>query len=68
MQVLRAKLKKDNCIRELEILSPSMRNYSVHAAHLFKRDGFVVVRDVLSAQQLSALKNVTAHCVFKYGS
>lgn len=50
---LRERLYRENGIRGLEIVSP---NEVKRAAALLHRDGFVVVRDVLSPEQLARMK------------
>lgn len=50
---LRERLEADNGIRGLEILDPSEIE---RAVRLFDRDGFVVVRDALSAEQTEFLR------------
>jgi len=51
---LRRRLKGSNGIRGLEILNPDEVN---RAARIFRRDGFVVVRDVLNASPLARLRD-----------
>jgi len=52
-------LEENNCIKGLELLSPEDEDFVERAVRLFKRDGFVVVKDVLSAQKLQQMRNVT---------
>lgn len=52
-KALRAYLETNNGIRGLEILDPSEVDAAVR---IFQRDGFVVVRDALDAQQLKTLR------------
>ncbi len=49
VEALRAHLRQHNGIRGLEICNPSEVK---RAARIFRRDGFVVVRDLLNAEQL----------------
>ena len=49
---LRARLEADNGIKGLEILTPKD---TAHAIKLFRRDGFVVVADVLDSAQIDFL-------------
>jgi hypothetical protein len=49
VEQLRAHLKANNGIRGLEICTPEE---VYRAARIFRRDGFVVVRDLLNAEQL----------------
>ena len=51
---LRQRLQRSNGIRGLEILNPDEVK---RAARIFRRDGFVVVRDVLTASQLGRLRD-----------
>lgn len=53
---LRDKLRQQNGIRGLEIVSP---NQVERAAKLLHRDGFVVVRDALDTEQLARMKTAT---------
>jgi hypothetical protein len=50
VEALRARLRQHNGIRELEICDPSEVK---KIARIFRRDGFVVVRDLLNAEQLA---------------
>jgi ectoine hydroxylase-related dioxygenase (phytanoyl-CoA dioxygenase family) len=50
---LRAHLRAHNGIRGLEIVDP---NDTKRAARIFRRDGFVVVRDLLDAEQLARFR------------
>ena len=52
-EVLRLHLEAHNGIRGLEVLDPTEVE---RAVRIFHRDGFVVVRDALSAEQLAFLK------------
>ena len=49
VEALRTHLREHNGIRGLEICDPSEVE---RAARIFRRDGFVVVRDLLNAEQL----------------
>ena len=51
VEALRAHLREHNGIRGLEICDPSEVK---RAARIFRRDGFVVVRDLLNAEQLES--------------
>lgn len=53
---LRQRLAANNGIRGLEVLSPDEVE---RAASVFHRDGFVVVRDVLDADQLTRMRTAT---------
>jgi len=53
VQALRAHLEAHNGIRGLDVLSPSDIR---HAVDLFRRDGFVVIADVLNDEQTEILK------------
>lgn len=53
VQALRRYLDEKNGIEDLEVCAPTQVD---RARELFLRDGFVVVRDVLSAEQLSFLR------------
>ncbi|NDC79229.1 MAG: hypothetical protein EBZ67_15365, partial [Chitinophagia bacterium] len=53
VQALREHLEAHNGIKGLDILSPSDTR---HAADLFRRDGFVVIADVLNDEQTDILK------------
>jgi len=53
---LRKRLSRENGIKGLEVVSPSEVE---KAAALLHRDGFVVVRDALSAQQLERIKRAS---------
>ena len=50
VEVLRSHLRQHNGIRGLEICEPDEIK---RAARIFHRDGFVVVRDLLNAEQLA---------------
>ncbi|KAH8075110.1 hypothetical protein JL721_1104 [Aureococcus anophagefferens] len=50
---LRASLAAENGMRDLETVDPTQVE---RAAELFRREGFVVVRDVLDAAQLELLR------------
>ena len=50
VEALRKRLRKHNGIRGLEICDPSEMK---KIARIFRRDGFVVVRDLLNAEQLA---------------
>ncbi len=50
VETLRARLRQHNGIRGLEICEPSEVK---KIARIFRRDGFVVVRDLLNAEQLA---------------
>ena len=54
---LRARLRKNNGITGLEICNPDEID---RARRLFRRDGFVVVRDLLNAQQLDSFRDGSA--------
>ena len=54
LAALRAHLEAHNGIRGLEVLDPAEID---RAVRLFHRDGFVVVRDALDAQQLAYLRS-----------
>ncbi len=58
---LRAYLEANNCIKGLEILDPTDVEYAVT---LFRRDGFVVVGNVLSDEQVHML---AAGCIAPSG-
>ena len=51
VEALRAHLREHNGIRGLEICDPSEVK---RAARIFRRDGFVVVRDLLNPEQLES--------------
>ena len=51
---LRADLEAHNGIRGLEVLEPADAH---HAVELFRRDGFVVIADVLDSAQVAILAN-----------
>jgi len=57
---LRAHLEANNGIKGLEILSPADIG---HAVKLFRRDGFVVIADVLSDEQIDFLAGGCARVV-----
>ncbi len=57
VEALRQELKAHNGFPELEICSPKEVE---RAAFIFHRDGFVVVRDVLTAQQLEQFRAASA--------
>lgn len=59
---LREKLARHNGINDLEILNPSE---ITRAASLLHRDGFVVVRDVLSPTQLTRMKAAANRAVLE---
>jgi hypothetical protein len=54
---LRSRLKEANGLTGLEVVSP---HETARAARIFLRDGFVVVRDVLSPQQLDVFRQASA--------
>ena len=53
VEALRAHLASHNGIKGLEVLDPSEVD---RAVRIFNRDGFVVVRDALDADQLARLR------------
>ena len=57
---LREKLKRHNGIRGLEIVEP---HEAARAARLLHRDGFVVVRDVLTPAQVARLRAATERII-----
>lgn len=57
VSALRARFKEANGITGLEVVGPGETE---RAARIFLRDGFVVVRDVLSADQLETLRDASA--------
>jgi ectoine hydroxylase-related dioxygenase (phytanoyl-CoA dioxygenase family) len=57
---LRAHLEANNGLRGLEILAPGDAR---HAVELFRRDGFVVIADVLSSEQTEILANGCAEVI-----
>ena len=54
VEALRAHLRAHNGIRGLEICDPTEVK---RAARIFRRDGFVVVRDLLNAEQTRPLES-----------
>ena len=57
VEALRARLRQENGLRGLEIVSP---HEVARAARIFFRDGFVVVRDVLGPHRLSRFRQAGA--------
>ncbi|HLI67152.1 MAG TPA: phytanoyl-CoA dioxygenase family protein [Caulobacteraceae bacterium] len=57
VEALRERLRRDNGLKGLEILEP---HEIERAVRLFRRDGFVVVRDLLTADQLAAFREASA--------
>ena len=57
VQHLREHLRKNNGIRNLEICSPDEVE---RATRIFRRDGFVVVRDLLSPDRLADMREACA--------
>jgi ectoine hydroxylase-related dioxygenase (phytanoyl-CoA dioxygenase family) len=62
---LREKLLQNNGINDLEILDPSEVD---RAATLLHRDGFVVIRDVLTPDQLTRMKAATDRAILELAS
>ncbi|MDE0481472.1 MAG: phytanoyl-CoA dioxygenase family protein [Candidatus Poribacteria bacterium] len=60
VEALRETLRKHNGIRGLEICEPSEVK---KIARIFRRDGFVVVRDLLNAEQLARLRKGCAEAL-----
>eukprot|EP00928_Gymnodinium_smaydae_P089503 TRINITY_DN73461_c0_g1_i1.p1 TRINITY_DN73461_c0_g1~~TRINITY_DN73461_c0_g1_i1.p1 ORF type:complete len:375 (+),score=42.67 TRINITY_DN73461_c0_g1_i1:89-1213(+) len=57
---LRSHLERNNCMVGLETFSPRSVDYDVaRAAEVFRRDGFVVLEDVLDGPLLHSLHNAT---------
>ena len=54
---LRARFKEANGLAGLEVVSP---HETARAARIFLRDGFVVVRDVLTPEQLEVFRDASA--------
>ena len=57
---LREKLRRDNGIKGLELVSP---DDVTRAAELLHRDGFVAVRDALSAELLERVQQAANHAI-----
>jgi len=57
VEALRARFKEANGITGLEVVEP---HETARAARIFLRDGFVVVRDVLSSAQLETFREASA--------
>src|SRR5579871_2446203 len=57
VMALRRRLRAANGITGLEVVSP---HETARAARIFLRDGFVVVRDVLTAAQLDVFRDASA--------
>ncbi|MXZ01490.1 phytanoyl-CoA dioxygenase family protein [Candidatus Poribacteria bacterium] len=60
VEALREKLREQNGIRGLEISNPHERK---RAASIFHRDGFVVVRDLLTPEQLARWRDGCAEAL-----
>ncbi len=56
VEALRATLAAEAGIKGLEIVDPHELNYAERAAAIFRRDGFVLVKDVLNEEQLSRVR------------
>ena len=54
---LRATLAAEAGIKGLEIVDPLELNYAERAAGIFRRDGFVLVKNVLTEEQLSRVRS-----------
>jgi hypothetical protein len=59
----RAVLEQRNGISGLQMVSGTEPNFAATAAHLFLRDGFVVVTDVLSPASVATIRSGCARVV-----
>ena len=57
VEALRATLAAEAGIKGLEIVDPQEPDYAKRAAAIFRRDGFVLVKDMLSEEQLARVRS-----------
>eukprot|EP00931_Biecheleriopsis_adriatica_P107492 TRINITY_DN81835_c0_g1_i1.p1 TRINITY_DN81835_c0_g1~~TRINITY_DN81835_c0_g1_i1.p1 ORF type:complete len:309 (+),score=54.02 TRINITY_DN81835_c0_g1_i1:29-955(+) len=63
---LQQRLEKHNCMPQLKVFSPRSPSYNMsQVVRTFRHDGFVVLEDVLTESELSALVNATEHIMTK---